>query len=146
MKVAFLNCTDELNPEAGSELTCVFLDKIPGTLEFCKRLKLKDPNLYFDAYVHNGHHVNASYGYLKAGVSATVEEYTPLLNELYAVGYEQYLLIFENKDTIYDICDAVRCTKALYMAAQNDFNNASLETLNAAAKILGVKYDKVKRK
>lgn len=79
MKVAFLNCTDELNPEAGSELTCVFLDKIPGTLEFCKRLKL-------------------------------------------------------------------RCTKALYMAAQNDFNNASLETLNAAAKILGVKYDKVKRK
>lgn len=32
------------------------------------------------------------------------------------------------------------------MAAQNDFNNASLETLNAAAKILGVKYDKVKRK
>lgn len=29
------------------------------------------------------------------------------------VGYEQYLLIFENKDTIYDICDAVRCTKAL---------------------------------
>ena len=22
MKVAFLNCTDELNPEAGSELTC----------------------------------------------------------------------------------------------------------------------------
>lgn len=62
------------------------------------------------------------------------------------VGYEQYLLIFENKDTIYDICDAVRCTKALYMAAQNDFNNASLETLNAAAKILGVKYDKVKRK
>ena len=27
MKVAFLNCTDELNPEAGSELTCVFLDK-----------------------------------------------------------------------------------------------------------------------
>lgn len=33
MKVAFLNCTDELNPEAGSELTCVFLDKIPGTLE-----------------------------------------------------------------------------------------------------------------
>ena len=62
------------------------------------------------------------------------------------VGYERYLLIFENKDTIYDICDAVRCTKALYMAAQNDFNNASLETLNAAAKILGVKYDKVKRK
>lgn len=62
------------------------------------------------------------------------------------VGYEQYLLIFENKDTIYDICDAVRCTKALYMAAQNDFNNASLETLNTAAKILGVKYDKVKRK
>lgn len=60
MKVAFLNCTDELNPEAGSELTCVFLDKIPGTLEFCKRLKLKDPNLYFDAYVHNGQHVNAS--------------------------------------------------------------------------------------
>lgn len=57
MKVAFLNCTDELNPEAGSELTCVFLDKIPGTLEFCKRLKLKDPNLYFDAYVHNGQHV-----------------------------------------------------------------------------------------
>ena len=56
MKVAFLNCTDELNPEAGSELTCVFLDKIPGTLEFCKRLKLKDPNLYFDAYVHNGQH------------------------------------------------------------------------------------------
>ena len=50
-----------------------------------------------------------------------------------AVGYEQYLLIFANKDTIYDICDAVRCTKALYMAAQNDFNNASLETLNAAA-------------
>ena len=43
------------------------------------------------------------------------------------VGYERYLLIFENKDTIYDICDAVRCTKALYMAAQNDFNNASLE-------------------
>lgn len=40
MKVAFLNCTDELNPKAGSELTCVFLDKIPGTLEFCKRLKL----------------------------------------------------------------------------------------------------------
>lgn len=66
MKVAFLNCTDELNPEAGSELTCVFLDKIPGTLEFCKRLKLKDPNLYFDAYVHNGQHVNASYGYLQA--------------------------------------------------------------------------------
>lgn len=59
---------------------------------------------------------------------------------------EQYLLIFENKDTIYDICDAVRCTKALYMAAQNDFNNVSLETLNAAAEILGVKYDKVKRK
>lgn len=29
MKVAFLNCTDELNPDAGSELTCVFLDKIP---------------------------------------------------------------------------------------------------------------------
>lgn len=54
MKVAFLNCTDELNPEAGSELTCVFLDKIPGTLEFCKRLKLKDPNLYFDAYVQMG--------------------------------------------------------------------------------------------
>ncbi len=26
MKVAFLNCTDELNPDAGSELTCVFLD------------------------------------------------------------------------------------------------------------------------
>ena len=63
-----------------------------------------------------------------------------------AVGYEQYLLIFENKDTIYDICDTVRCTKALYMAAQNDFNKASLETLNAAAEILGVKYDKVKRK
>lgn len=62
------------------------------------------------------------------------------------IGYEQYLLIFENKDTIYDICDAVRCTKALYMAAQNDFNNISLETLNAAAEILGVKYDKVKRK
>ena len=41
MKVAFLNCTDELNPKAGSELTCVFLDKIPGTLEFCKKLKLK---------------------------------------------------------------------------------------------------------
>ena len=61
------------------------------------------------------------------------------------VGYEQYLLIFENKDTIYDICDAVRCTKALYMAAQNDFNNVSLETLNAAAEILGVKYDRVKR-
>lgn len=81
MKVAFLNCTDELNPEAGSELTCVFLDKIPGTLEFCKRLKLKDPNLYFDAYVHNGQHVNASYGYLKAGVPATVKEYTPLLKE-----------------------------------------------------------------
>lgn len=74
MKVAFLNCTDELNPKAGSELTCVFLDKIPGTLEFCKKLKLKDPNLYFDAYVHNGQHVNASYGYLKAGVPATVEE------------------------------------------------------------------------
>jgi hypothetical protein len=36
MKVAFLNCTDELNPKADSELTCVFLDKIPGTLEFCK--------------------------------------------------------------------------------------------------------------
>lgn len=89
MKVAFLNCTDELNPEAGSELTCVFLDKIPGTLEFSKRLKLKDPNLYFDAYVHNGQHVNASYGYLKAGVPATVEEYTPLLNELYAVGYDK---------------------------------------------------------
>ena len=89
MKVAFLNCTDELNPEAGSELICVFLDKIPGTLEFCKRLKLKDPNLYFDAYVHNGQHVNASYGYLKAGVPATVEEYTPLLNELYAVGYDK---------------------------------------------------------
>lgn len=89
MKVAFLNCTDELNPKAGSELTCVFLDKIPGTLEFCKRLKLKDPNLYFDAYVHNGQHVNASYGYLKAGVSATVEEYTPLLKELYAVGYDK---------------------------------------------------------
>lgn len=59
MKVAFLNCTDELNPEAGSELTCVFLDKIPGTLEFCKKLKLKDPNLYFDAYVHNGQHVQS---------------------------------------------------------------------------------------
>ena len=56
------------------------------------------------------------------------------------------MLVFENKDTIYDICDAVRCTKALHMAAQNDFNNASLETLNAAAEILGVKYDKVKRK
>lgn len=67
MKVAFLNCTDELNPEAGSELTCVFLDKIPGTLEFCKRLKLKDPNLYFDAYVHNGQHVNASYGRVSEG-------------------------------------------------------------------------------
>ena len=89
MKVAFLNCTDELNPEAGSELTCVFLDKIPGTIEFCKRLKLNDPNLYFDAYVHNGQHVNASYGYLKAGVPATVEEYTPLLNELYAVCYDK---------------------------------------------------------
>lgn len=63
-----------------------------------------------------------------------------------AVCYEQYLLIFENKDTIYDICDAVRCTKALYLAAQNDFNKASLETLNAAAEILGVKYDRVKRK
>lgn len=63
-----------------------------------------------------------------------------------AVGYEQYLLIFENKDIIYDICDAVRCTKALYLAAQNDFNKASLETLNAAAEILGVKYDRVKRK
>lgn len=37
-------------------------------------------------------------------------------------------------------------TKSLHMAAQNDFNNASLETLNAAAEILGVKYDKVKRK
>lgn len=110
MKVAFLNCTDELNPDAGSELTCVFLDKIPGTLEY-----------EFDA---NG------------------VEY----REDASVSYEQYLLIFENKDTIYDICDAVRCTKALYMAAQNDFNNASLETLNAAAKILGVKYDKVKRK
>ena len=73
MKVAFLNCTDVLNPKAGSELTCVFLDKIPGTIEFCKTLKLKDPNLYFDAYVHNGQHVNASYGYLKAGVPATVE-------------------------------------------------------------------------
>ena len=48
-----------------------------------------DPNLYFDAYVHNGQHVNASYGYLKAGVPATVEEYTPLLNELYAVGYDK---------------------------------------------------------
>lgn len=61
-------------------------------------------------------------------------------------GHIMNLLIFENKDTIYDICDAVRCTKALYMAAQNDFNNISLETLNAAAEILGVKYDKVKRK
>lgn len=28
-----------------------------------------------------------------------------------SVGYEQCLLIFENKDTIYDICDAVRCKK-----------------------------------
>lgn len=73
--------------------------------------------------------------------------YSPIYyREDTTVGYEQYLLIFENKDTIYDICDAVRCTKALYMAAQNDFNNVSLETLNAAAKILGVKYDKVKRK
>lgn len=63
-----------------------------------------------------------------------------------SVGYEQYLLVFENKDTIYDICDAVRCTKALHMAAQNNFNNVSLETLNAAAEILDVKYDKVKRK
>lgn len=63
-----------------------------------------------------------------------------------SVDDEQYLLVFENKDTIYDICDAVKCTKALHMAAQNDFNNASLEALNAAAEILGVKYDKVKRK
>lgn len=39
----------------------------------------------------------------------------------------------------------LECTKALYMAAQNDFNNVSLETLNAAAEILGVKYDRVKR-
>ena len=29
-----------------------------------------------------------------------------------SVGDEQYLLVFENKDTIYDICDAVRCTKS----------------------------------
>ena len=63
-----------------------------------------------------------------------------------SVGDEQYLLVFENKDTIYDICDAVRCTKALHMAAQNDFNNASLEALNAAAEILGVKYERVKRR
>lgn len=35
---------------------------------------------------------------------------------------------------------------SLYLAAQNDFNKASLETLNAAAEILGVKYDRVKRK
>ena len=68
------------------------------------------------------------------------------LYEFDANGVEQYLLIFENKDIIYDICDAVRCTKALYLAAQNDFNKASLETLNAAAEILGVKYDRVKRK
>lgn len=39
-----------------------------------------------------------------------------------------------------------RCTKALYMAAQNNFNNISLETLNAAAEILGVKYERVKRR
>lgn len=63
-----------------------------------------------------------------------------------SVGDEQYLLVFENKNTIYDICDAVRCTKALHMAAQNNFNNVSLETLNAAAEILDVKYNKVKRK
>ena len=36
MKVAFLNCTDELNPEAGSELTCVFLDKIREPSSFAK--------------------------------------------------------------------------------------------------------------
>lgn len=42
-----------------------------------------------DCYVHNEQHVNASYGYLKAGVPATVEEYTPLLKELYAVGYDK---------------------------------------------------------
>ena len=42
-----------------------------------------------DCYVHNEQYVNASYGYLKAGVPATVEEYTPLLKELYAVGYDK---------------------------------------------------------
>ena len=62
------------------------------------------------------------------------------------VGYEQYLLIFENKDTIYDICDAVRCTKALYMAAQMISTTLLSKTLNAAAKILGVKYDKGEKK
>lgn len=89
MKIAFYNCTNELNKEAGSELTCVFLDKIPGTLDFCRKLKLENPNLYVDAYVHNGQHVNASLRYLYAGTPATSAEYLPLLNELCSVGYNR---------------------------------------------------------
>ena len=63
-----------------------------------------------------------------------------------AVGYEQYLLIFEKQGYHLRYLRRRRCTKALYMAAQNNFNNISLETLNAAAEILGVKYERVKRR
>lgn len=87
MKVAFLKCWQENYPEEGPELTCAFLDDIERIKRVYNRRTLNDASV--DCYVHNEQHVNASYGYLKAGVPATVEEYTPLLKELYAVDYDK---------------------------------------------------------
>lgn len=88
MKIMFLNCWQELYPEEGPELTCVFLDSIA---EVKKKKCYTETELWekslIDCYVHNGQHVSASIGYLSAGKPVTEEEYKPLLNELHFIGY-----------------------------------------------------------
>ncbi len=60
-------------------------------------------------------------------------------------GYDNFRKVFGTKDDIYDICDTRNCLKALRFAAQSNFNGASLGQLDAAADVLGVKYEKAER-
>lgn len=87
MKIKFLNCWQENYPEEGPEVVCVFLDEVERIKKTTSSNLLDDASL--DCYVHDGQFVTASYGYLKAGKPTLKEEYLPLLNELYCIGYKK---------------------------------------------------------
>lgn len=53
--------------------------------------------------------------------------------------------VYVSKKSIYDLCDTYSCLKAIQLAAWRNFNGAILPQLDAAARILGVEYEKVDR-
>ena len=53
--------------------------------------------------------------------------------------------VYVSKKSIYDLCDTYSCLKAIQLAAWRNFNGAMLPQLDAAARILGVEYEKVDR-